>query len=75
MKINNREVQDIRTETYYITHPEHGELVYIDYFSGRKVIDTVLRSEMGEDLSTTDYAPALIDEIQELIDETYGLTG
>jgi hypothetical protein len=69
MQITNKTTETITTETYEITTDYHGDVIYIEYLNEKgKVIDCVLRDSDGNDLSNLSDAPALLEEIQELVD-------
>lgn len=68
MKIKNKTVERITTETYEIEYDlgvEPLNLIYIDYLNEKgKVIDSVLRYEDGTNCDD----PFILEQIQELVD-------
>lgn len=65
MKILNKTVEKITTETYEIEY-NGQKYVYIDFVNeGGKAIDSVLRTEDGYAVEV----PSLFEEIQEFVDD------
>ena len=71
MQVTNKTTEKVITVTYEIATDHHGDVIYTDYYneSGR-IVDSILRDSDGNDMSGLDDAAELLEQIQDMLEES-----